>query len=558
MFQFIFGIMFMQRAQPDLGVQPSCPPKSSMAAHHGLVVLLNIRPHSESPGGSDEWLRYLNQECGSVVAVALLERAMRDLGDGKNDEWVTATSSRPGVDPLQRPTGEPGQRAGGVARMTVRRAIMPPGDICPTHELLRINQTTGQASATACIIPDLQVVPGALVTDGDATRRPQPQSLHTLFEDAATHHVFIRCVTKCLQDSIRANEALAGTTRINPLWGVLGELLTMASPATPEPELEFSTQWDPVAQRSHRAANPQELMVRGCRCQYRDYGFGLWVLRGCPLGVMRFRPHMASSPEEFFALLRHDALFQLLSRARAHPINRSSIFRGVISVDDLRTFRVAASLVTQGGLTDWHATLKHHIAFILPTDVLRGGIREHAAAADLWVQGVVIFISSAPRSPGGMWRITLATPSPISGDCVLVVLSWVGNSFFGHEALRRGTIDNRLSGASPDGNALRGIITDAAIDAYVAAAAVPLDGEQRAVLSEINTSPSSLIYITALAGAGKTVLAHCVVKAFLAAYREESPRRLIIFTLPTRALREEVVLDLLKCKACIVSCFSIQ
>ena len=521
-------------------------------------MLLNIRPRSESQGGCDEWLQYLREDCGSVVAAAALQRAISELGDGQYDEWVTATSPRPGVDALQRPTGDPGQRAGGVARMTVRRAIVPSSMTRPTHELLRVSQTTGQPSAAACMIPGPEVVPGALVTDPAATHRPPPQSMHTLFEDAATHRFFILCVEACLGAIIREIDMTRTRGPLAPMWGVLGELLTMAAPAAPQPEVRFSTQWDPLEQRSHRPANPEDLMARGCRCRDMDYRFVEWVLQGCHLGVLRLRVNMASSPEQFVALLRHDALFQLLSRARAHPINPSSVFRGIIDAEDPNTFRVAASLAAPGAANDagdWYATFKHHLAFVLRTDDLRSGIRDRAAAADLWLQGVVLFILSAPRSRGGRWRITLATPSPITGDCVLVVLSWVGNGFFGHEALRRGTIDARLTGASPEGNVLRGIITDEAVEAYAAAAAVPLDDEQRGVLSELNTSSSSLFCITALAGAGKTVLAHCVVKAFLAAYGGQSPRRLVILTVPTRSLREEVVLDLLKFKASIVSCF---
>ena len=165
----------------------------------------------------------------------------------------------------------------------------------------------------------------------------------------------------------------------------------------------------------------------------------------------------------------------------------------------------------------------------------------------------MLLILSAPRSRGGKWRITFGTPSPITGDCVLVVLSWVGNTFFGHEALRRGNLNTMLPRGESDVNLLRGIITQEAIDAYAAAADVPLDEEQRAVLSNLNTSPATLLGITALAGAGKSVLAHCVIKAFVTAHEGKSPRRLVLYTVPTRALREEVVLDLIKFKACVVS-----
>ena len=65
----------------------------------------------------------------------------------------------------------------------------------------------------------------------------------------------------------------------------------------------------------------------------------------------------------------------------------------------------------------------------------------------------------------------------------------------------------------------------------------------------MNATKNSLLCVSALAGAGKTALAHCIIKTFLEVYRSTSPRRLVLFTVPTRALREEVVLELIKFKA---------
>jgi replicative superfamily II helicase len=65
----------------------------------------------------------------------------------------------------------------------------------------------------------------------------------------------------------------------------------------------------------------------------------------------------------------------------------------------------------------------------------------------------------------------------------------------------------------------------------------------------MNSSSAARLCVSALAGAGKTVLAHCVIKAFLEGNRGSDPRRLILYTVPTRSLREEVVLELVKFKA---------
>ena len=62
------------------------------------------------------------------------------------------------------------------------------------------------------------------------------------------------------------------------------------------------------------------------------------------MGVIRFRPGMTDTREKLVALLRHDAPFQLLRRAQAHPANPPCIFRGLTVEDEPGIFRVAATL----------------------------------------------------------------------------------------------------------------------------------------------------------------------------------------------------------------------
>ena len=135
---------------------------------------------------------------------------------------------------------------------------------------------------------------------------------------------------------------------------------------------------------------------------------------------------------------------------------------------------------------------------------------------------------------GGKWRIRLGYRSPITGDCLLVVLAWVGNSYFGHEAIRRG-LDTppfeRFSGkVLPNGNVLCGLLTEKAIGQYVAQSLVRLDAEQRRVLADMNTAGDPLLCMSALAGTGKTALAHCVLKAFMEGHRSSTPRQLVLYT----------------------------
>ena len=55
----------------------------------------------------------------------------------------------------------------------------------------------------------------------------------------------------------------------------------------------------------------------------------------------------------------------------------------------------------------------------------------------------------------------------------------------------------------------------------------------------------------------KTTLAHlgCVLNARMEKHRNSTPRHLVLYTVPTRTLREEVVLELLKFKAALASAF---
>ena len=161
-------------------------------------------------------------------------------------------------------------------------------------------------------------------------------------------------------------------------WGVIGELLALASSrdAQPPPTFDLSTQWDPVALRSSRPANTTDLLARGCRCHDLNYRFPEWVLRGCPLGALRFRTTTCLTSDEFIAGVRHDALFQLLSLARAAPVNRSSIFRGFIDPGEPEVFHVAAGLGPGAVCRQGHpVSHKHSTSFRSETRTAKTGSR---------------------------------------------------------------------------------------------------------------------------------------------------------------------------------------
>ena len=182
---------------------------------------------------------------------------------------------------------------------------------------------------------------------------------------------------------------------------MVSELLTLTGMSSPAQEVRRSTEWDPVTLRNRRAPHAEDLIAKGRRCRAKDYRFVEWIVSGCPLGILRLRANMTKTVETFVALLRHDALFQLLSRARAHPLDSTCVLRGYIDDENPDIFRVAASL-EENVSGDWQATFKHHLAFVLQSKDSRGsGASAHVAAVTLWRNGALNFIVSAPRSAGG-------------------------------------------------------------------------------------------------------------------------------------------------------------
>ena len=165
------NIVSIATSQPGGSAQlpPSycLPLASGMAAANATVVLLNLRPWSECALGTtrDGWLSCLRDECGSTRAAAALAEAARDPNDNALSEWTTATTWRPRVNALERPrgTGHPG---GGIARLTVRRGIVPDANAESAFEALRV--TDGVPHAAACVIPS--VIPDIADTDRDLDR----------------------------------------------------------------------------------------------------------------------------------------------------------------------------------------------------------------------------------------------------------------------------------------------------------------------------------------------------------------------------------------------------
>ena len=161
--------------------------------------------------------------------------------------------------------------------------------------------------------------------------------------------------------------------------------------------------------------------------------------------------------------------------------------------------------------------------------------------------------------------MTFSTPRPVVGDVMVILLPWIGNLLFHHEALRRAW--NRRPGGSaallalicclgrpvpispPSGlevtpHFLRGHLSPDLVQEHMQRSGVALDFEQLAAVKAINTATTPLVCIHAYAGVGKSVVGHLLIRAFLQASSTSDRPQIALWIVPTRALREEVLSDL--------------
>ena len=102
----------------------------------------------------------------------------------------------------------------------------------------------------------------------------------------------------------------------------------------------------------------------------------------------------------------------------------------------------------------WNSTDKHRalLNFVIKKTELQKLVGPESARArriaNMWCRGHLHFVLSAPRASYARWRMKMAPklvqpedgleaqPEPLFG----ILRSWVGNTFFAHEALRRSPI----------------------------------------------------------------------------------------------------------------------
>ena len=183
----------------------------------------------------------------------------------------------------------------------------------------------------------------------------------------------------------------------------------------------------------------------------------------------------------------------------------------------------------------------------------------------LWSKGSLHFVLSAPRSLVGKWRLRFepAVADGLQGkECVGLLLGWVGNVAYYHEVLRRAANDERPSVASlgpsrclifgnqeqfAGSNFCCGAITNEVLSDFQTMTNIEFDHEQLAVLQTINSLPDqSMMFVRALAGTGKTAVANGIIFACLKSRRVKDFEQAVLILLPSRVLREDIVLELTK------------
>ena len=106
--------------------------------------------------------------------------------------------------------------------------------------------------------------------------------------------------------------------------------------------------------------------------------------------------------------------------------------------------------------SEWDSTDKHRVLFVIKKTELQRLVGPESAQArrNMWCRGHLHFVLSAPRASYARWRMKVAPDlnveridsfdddgQPVkllkSGLLFGILLSWVGNSYFAHEALRR-------------------------------------------------------------------------------------------------------------------------
>ena len=446
-------------------------PKSGPALYDGLLIMMNVStPWSEMEVDTPfpAWWNRQFKGCQFPSIVLRLNQ---------QHEWVTAQSSRAGVNGLLKPFSglDPKLRIGEQpsGSGTVKLVVRP---VCLEDNPVNLGKLESDESLRRFfVLIDEECDTTVCVSRKDTLRSPPGSFWPTFGQTAVDALQVVR--TWLINIDKRQPEGGKQAKFVQVEFETCIRLLDACIMKPPPAEATTSN----VGPRrstlflpgdGRRIESPAQIMDSGCPC-VAGSKFAEWLNLDCQIGHFIVTNNtIFDSLNQVIPIVLHALKFKLLSACRASPIEPINILRGVIDADSLDTLRVAGTaedflkpLSAEPSSTQdaWDMTDKHRVLWLLPTRDLhvaavrsaigkgkgkasakgktRGllGDVDNARATKLWQAGSLHFAMSAPRSVIGRWRMSFVPPVPIefAGEVVCLTLEWVGNKFFHHDCLRR-------------------------------------------------------------------------------------------------------------------------
>ena len=194
-------------------------------------------------------------------------------------------------------------------------------------------------------------------------------------------------------------------------------------------------------------------------------------LQGFGLPLLSPNTFFEEEEEAIIHCLVHATKALLLTSLRHCQITEADVMLGKADQDDPSVLRIAASLAawstSQKGQnvsddadvidsesdlengdkfdSGWDSTDKHRVLFVIKKTEMQKLVGPESAQAcrNMWRRGHLRFVLSAPRACYARWRSLPDSEHGLEAQPELlfgILLPWVGNTFFAHEALRRSPI----------------------------------------------------------------------------------------------------------------------
>jgi hypothetical protein len=299
------------------------------------------------------------------------------------------------------------------------------------------------------------------------------------------------------------------------------------------------------------------------------YKFPKWIAMACDQksGRIRITSQTKLTADNYAAAILHSEKVNTLWTLRHSPVRHSCMLRGWIAQENPDMFWVGGDLasLTRSFAADPRSntgddTWKNSAAWIISCQALREALDQRASPDDLWASGRLHILERAPRNMTGRWRIVFAPPvsQTCSGDCLMVVLQFVGPQRWAYTAIRQSlkletptyALNHIFNGqqddsdAPPDPHLFWDLFSSSDnIDRMPPSLKDKLDDEQLAALKGISSTPDPVQVLTAFAGTGKSHVAKCLIWGYLRL--RDKPDEVVVLLFRTKRLREEMISDLL-------------